>query len=214
MIWNAIFDLDGTLLDTREGIIESVKFAISELEYDKLSYKELLTFVGPPIQQSFINHYGCSKETAQKAADIFREYYKTTALLKAKPYDGIYVLCELLKKHNIRMAVATYKREDYALQLLNHFRFNEFCNPMCGGDNTNQLKKEDIVRRCQKEMMASPDECVLIGDTLNDALGAMRAETPFIAVTYGFGFQNPDEISAYPNIGIARNPIEIANFIL
>ena len=62
--------------------------------------------------------------------------------------------------------------------------------------------------------MASPDECVLIGDTLNDALGAMRAETPFIAVTYGFGFQNPDEISAYPNIGIARNPIEIANFIL
>lgn len=61
MIRNAIFDLDGTLLDTREGIIESVKFAISELEYDKLSYKELLTFVGPPIQQSFINHYGCSK---------------------------------------------------------------------------------------------------------------------------------------------------------
>ena len=213
-IRNVIFDLDGTLLDTSEGIIESIQFAVHELGYEQLSYDELCTFVGPPIQQSFMNHYGCDKETAQKAADIFREYYMTTALLKAKPYDGIYELCERLKKKDIRMAVATYKREDYAVQLLCHFHFNEYCDPMHGGDNLDQLRKEDIIKRCQSEMNASPENSVMVGDTVGDALGAVKANTPFIAVTYGFGFKIPEEINAYPNIGTAGNPLEIADLIL
>ena len=69
-IKNVIFDLDGTLLDTTEGVLESVKYTAEKLAYPVLPPKELLRFIGPPIQQSFITYYGASQETAQKAADI------------------------------------------------------------------------------------------------------------------------------------------------
>ncbi len=214
MIRNVIFDLDGTLLDTREGIIESVKHAGKELGYSELPYETLLKFVGPPIQQSFMEHYGCDKETAQKAADLFRDYYKTVALLKAEPYEGIYELCEKLKANGIRMSVATYKREDYAVMLLKHFGFDKYCDPIHGSDNSNVLKKEDIVRMCREEMGSEKEDSVLVGDTEHDARGALQAGTPFIAVTYGFGFKTSKDVNGYPFIGVAGNPLEIADIIL
>ena len=58
MIKNVLFDLDGTLLDTREGILESIKYSIKELGFRELSYEEQLSFVGPPIQNSFMHHFG------------------------------------------------------------------------------------------------------------------------------------------------------------
>ena len=214
MIKNVIFDLDGTLLDTREGVIESAKYAARQMGYDELPYETMLSFVGPPIQNSFMKHYGCDQELAQKAANIFREYYKNTALLLAEPYEGIYDLCRVLKEHGVKMSVATYKREDYALSLLRHFDFHKYCDPMHGADNNHVLKKEDIVRMCQEEMGASKEDSVLIGDTDNDAKGAVKANTPFIAVTYGFGFRNEDDVAEYPHIGVASTPMEVAEIIL
>lgn len=214
MIKNVIFDLDGTLLDTREGVIESAKYAAKQMGYPELPYGTMLTFVGPPIQNSFIKHYGCDREMAQKATNIFRDYYKTTALLLAKPYEGIYDLCEKLKENGIRMSVATYKREDYALTLLRHFNFHMYCDPIHGADNNNVLKKEDIVHMCQKEMSATKYNSVLVGDTDNDAKGALNSDTPFIAVTYGFGFKTEDDVGEYPNIGVASTPLDVADIIL
>ena len=213
MIKNVLFDLDGTLLDTREGIIESAKEAARLLGYKELSYEELLTFVGPPIQQSFIDHYGCDAVTAQKAAGIFRDYYKDKALLKAVPYEGIYELCEELKIRGINMAVATYKREDYALKLLRHFRFDEYCISMHGADNNNVLKKSDIVELCLDEMDATRTETVLIGDTGHDGNGASLAGVNFIAVTYGFGFKDKGELLKYKNIGVADTPLDVLKFL-
>lgn len=213
MIKNVIFDLDGTLLDTGEGIMESAAYAASQLGYPKLPFEELLDFVGPPVQQSFMKHYGCDREKAQKAADIFRDYYKSTALLKAKPYDGIYELCGILREKGLKMAVATYKREDYALTLLNHYHFGEYCDPMHGADNFNVLKKEDIVRMCIEEMGGTRENSVLVGDTLHDARGAMEAGTPFIGVAYGFGFTTEEDVAPYPCLGLARTPTEIADII-
>ena len=214
MIKNVIFDLDGTLLDTREGILESVRFAAKKLGYVELPQDTLLHFVGPPIQQSFMTYYGCSKEKAQTAAEIFRDYYKRQALLKAEPYDRIYEACDMLKSHNVRMAVATYKREDYALRLLRYYHFDKYCDPMHGADNNNILRKEDIVRLCLEEMGADAENSVLVGDTVHDAEGADRAGIPFLAVTYGFGFKETKDIAVYPHIGVAASAYEVAEIIL
>lgn len=214
MIKNVIFDLDGTLLDTTEGVLESVKYSAKELGYPELSDKELRTFIGPPVQLSFKKYYGCDDKRAQMAADLFRKHYKDASLFKAKPYDGIYELCEALKSQNIRMAVATYKREDYALALLCHFGFDRYCVSMHGADNNNILKKEDIVELCRKELGSVKDECVLVGDTEHDAAGASKAGIPFLAVTYGFGFKTERDVQSFPHIGVADSPVEIADFLL
>lgn len=213
MIKYVIFDLDGTLLDTKEGILLSVEHTVKELGYDELTLEQKLSFIGPPVQVSLKRIYGLNDAQAQYGAGIFRDFYKDRALLKAKPYDGIYDLCGALKEQGIRMAVATYKREDYAVKLLKHYDFDRYCDPMHGADNNNVLKKEDIIMMCVKEMGAVKEECVLIGDTDNDAKGAMEAGIPFIAVTYGFGFKSKEDLKDYPYIGIADSPMEIIHWI-
>ena len=213
MIKNVIFDLDGTLLDTSEGILDSVRYTIAALSYSELPYDELLTFVGPPIQQSFMEHFGCNAETAQRAADIFRNYYKDTALLRAVPYEGVYDLCDELKRRGMKLAVATYKREDYALTLLKHFQFNTYCSPMHGADGNNKLKKKDIVQMCMLEMDAKPDNTVLVGDTEHDAAGAIEAGVAFLAVTYGFGFRDGVDLKGLNYIGIADKPKTVADIL-
>lgn len=213
MIKNVIFDLDGTLLDTTEGVLEGVKYSARKLGYPELARETYLKFIGPPIQQSFMEYYGCGQEQAQEAADLFRAYYKSSALLKAVPYDGIFELCETLKKKKIRMAVATYKREDYALTLLKHLHFDAYCYPMHGADNQNILKKEDIVKISMKEMDGTLKDTVLVGDTVNDATAAEKAGILFVAVTYGFGFRNTKDADTYRNIGAAANPVQVADII-
>ena len=213
MIKYVIFDLDGTLLDTKEGILLSVEHTVRELGYGELTLEQKLSFIGPPVQVSLKRIYGLDDIQAQHGAGVFREFYKDRALLKAKPYEGIYDLCGALKDKGIRMAVATYKREDYAVRLLKHYDFDKYCDPMHGADNNNVLKKEDIIMMCVNEMGAKKEECVLIGDTDNDAKGAMEAGIPFVAVTYGFGFKSRDDLKGYPHIGIASTPMEVTHWL-
>ena len=215
MITNVIFDLDGTLMDTTEGILESACYAARMLGYEELPHETMLNFIGPPIQQSFMHYYNVCEEEAQKAATIFRDYYKSKALLKAVPYAGIYQMCDRLLKSGVHMAVATYKREDYALALLRHYHFDRYCQSMHGADHYNKLKKEDIVALCQRELNCASHDSVLVGDTYHDALGAAKSGTPFLGVTYGFGFKPGWKPSAEMSvIGVADTPMQIADIIL
>lgn len=210
-IKNVIFDLDGTLLDTSEGIIESVKYTIGILGLKELSEETLLSFVGPPIQMSFQKNYGMDAGSSQEAAEIFRDYYCNKALFKAVPYDGIYEVCERFMKKEIIMAVATYKREDYALNLLNHFGFRKYCKSMHGADNNNKLKKEDVIDLCMREINASLNNTVMVGDTLHDQKGALNVGIPFVAVTYGFGVRS-ELVNCNPLI-VAETPKDIIRIL-
>lgn len=208
-----LFDLDGTLLDTTVGVLESAIFAAKELGYRELPHETMLSFVGPPIQNSFMKWYGCNQEKAQEAANVFRTYYKENALLKATLYPGLIDILKELKMRNIKIGVATYKREDYAISILKHFGIAPFCTTMHGADNFNKLTKADIVNMCIDELGTEKSEVVLVGDTEHDALGAERAGVPFLGVTYGFGFKTKADLDNYPNIGCAKNANEILNFI-
>lgn len=208
-----IFDLDGTLLDTTEGVLESAIYAAQKMGYKELERSSMLKFVGPPIQNSFIKYYNCDKEEAQRAANIFRTYYKENALLKAKPYDGIFELCDNLKKSGKKMAVATYKREDYARTILKYFGFDKYFESMHGADNENILTKADIVNLCIEDLNLNKRNSVLVGDTIHDATGARAAGVTFIAVTYGFGFKTKQDVDKYNSIGVAEVPLEILKYI-
>ncbi|MBQ9518068.1 MAG: HAD hydrolase-like protein [Eubacterium sp.] len=212
-IENVVFDLDGTLLDTSEGIIDSVIHAVNELDLPPLSKETVAKFIGPPIQESFANYCNCDEKTTIIASKLFRDYYKDVTLLEAKPYDGIYDVCDKLKKAGINLAVATYKREDYALRLLNEFGFNNYCISMHGADNDNILRKSDILDLCIREMGGTNETTVLIGDTDHDAKGALAANTRFLAVTYGFGYKNGYKSADSNCIGVADKPLDILEII-
>lgn len=117
----------------------------------------------------------------------FSAPYKDHDLLKAEPYAGIKDLIRALRAQGCKIGVATLKREDYALTLLEHYHFTELCDSICGSDFASKMTKADVLHKCLKALELSPSEAVLIGDTSSDGKGAKEAAVDFMAVTYGFG---------------------------
>lgn len=213
VIKNVIFDLDGTLLNTAPGLKEAILYTVNQLGYEEPNEESLFTFIGPPIQNSFINYYGSDETEAQRAADIFRAYYKDISLLKADPYEGIFDLLEELNRVGIITAVATYKREDYALKLLKAFNFDAYCKSMHGGDNFNKLTKSDIIQICMDEIGATRENTLYVGDTNGDLKGAKGVGIKFVAATYGFGFTAETVPQEKSVVGSINKPMELLTLI-
>ncbi len=182
-----IFDLDGTLLDTSEGVLSSIRHTIKTMGYRELPEETLLTFIGPPVKRSLMEHYGLDDAEADQATAVFREQYKNVDLLKARPYDGILPLLDRLKSRGFLIGVATLKREDYAQTILEHFGIAKRCDLICGSDFASRMQKVDVLHKCLEGLKLPPKEALLIGDTASDADGAKAAGTDFMAVTFGFG---------------------------
>lgn len=209
----AVFDVDGTLLDTTEGVLASVKYTIDEMGFAPLSDEQLLTFIGPPIQDSFAKAYHLEGDILQEIATCFRNRYKDYELFKAVPYDGIYKLFDKLSEKGIKIAVATYKRQDYAEAILKHFGFDRYTNILCGADHENKLKKVDIIRKCMDDLgVCDYSKAVMIGDSSHDAIGAREIGMDFIGVTYGFDFKSMSEVFQYDAIGAADYPESILKY--
>ena len=163
-----IFDLDGTLLDTSEGVFASVRHTVEALGKPALDEATLRTFIGPPVKLSLIRLYGLDEDAANHATEIFRTQYKDHDLLKAEPYAGIKDLIRALRAQGCKIGVATLKREDYALTLLEHYHFTELCDSICGSDFASKMTKADVLHKCLKALELSPSEAVLISDTSSD----------------------------------------------
>ncbi|MBE6578040.1 MAG: phosphoglycolate phosphatase [Ruminococcaceae bacterium] len=210
----AIFDLDGTLMDTTEGFVSAVKYTIEKMGYPMLSDKELSAFIGPPIQDSFAKAYGLEGPILQEIATVFRDRYSVPEVLfLAKPYDGIYDVFEGLLKRGVMPAVATYKREDYAVSLLKYYGFDRYTDILFGGDHENKLKKKDIIEKCINVAgITDKAEVVMIGDTKLDAIGAEGIGVDFLGVTYGFGFKTPSDAQEYGAVGCVDNAIDLLKY--
>ena len=211
-IKSVLFDLDGTLLDTSEGIINSVKYTINYLGLNDLSDDTLSCFIGPPIQDSLIKYCRLSRDKAQEGANIFRNYYKSECLYQAHVYDGIMELLLILQEHNFKIGVATYKREDYAIDILKHFGIFDYCSVVHGADNANKLTKADIVDAVCRELSVQKSATVLVGDTEFDRIGADISGINFIGVTWGFGYSK--NVTYFQNIILVDTPTQLESILI
>lgn len=208
----ALFDLDGTLLNTGKGILASVRQVVEEKGEGPLDESLLRTFVGPPIQNSFARVFNLNKQEAGQWAARFRELYSTQNLLMADSYDGIMSVCAQLKDADVPMAVATYKREDYALDLLKHFGFNQYTDHMFGSDFAGELSKADIIEQALDSMGVPAEKALMVGDTVHDAMGAQQTGIAFLGVSYGYGFRSMADVEGYPCVGMAEKPLQILEY--
>ena len=204
-----IFDLDGTLLDTSEGVLSSVRHTIKTMGYRELPEETLLTFIGPPVKRSLMEHYGLDDAEADRATAVFRKFDRN--LVEEK---SAHPLLERLKSRGFLIGVATLKREDYALTILEHFGIAERCDLICGSDFASKMQKVDVLHKCLDGLNLSPKEALLIGDTASDAGGAKAAGTDFMAVTFGFGPKTKKEWEErYSPVFTAERVSEIAEFL-
>lgn len=212
----AVFDLDGTLLDTRSGILRALEYTIAQNGLPALSKEKLLTFVGPQIFNSFRDVFQLSDSEADRIASQFREVYAEDCfLLDAQPYDGIFEVLDKLRRAGIRMGVATYKRHDCMLPLLSHFGFAQYMQGlMFGSDVEHKLTKKDIIELCVREANIEAGDCVMIGDSLSDGNEAYKLGVDFIGVEYGYGIHCEEDTFKCPGaIGSVKNSYGLLNII-
>ena len=204
-----VFDLDGTLVDTSPGIIESVKYAVKEFNYPVLTQEQLLSFIGPPLKTSFIRCCGCDDSVAERLTETYRNYYRQGAILNARLYDGIIELLKELYNADIQLTVATSKPQTFAEQIIFHFGLERYLSAIRGADIYGKLTKADLISQCVKDFDLSG--CIMVGDTVYDAKGAEETGISFIAVSYGFG--NLKEIKACRHVGVAQTPLDLLKML-
>jgi len=207
-----IFDLDGTLLDTGEGIIKSLKFALSKFGLPVPNDEICKSFVGPPLKKRFLELYDSEEQTADALLACFREEYGKGNLFLARVYPGVEeCLKELHKQYSL--AVATNKSEIQATQLLERFGMASYFKLICGSDMKASLTKEQIVANAASKLGFSPADCIVVGDSGNDAEAAAKLGMQFIGVTYGYGFKGEADLMFFSYIGCVQKPVEIESIL-
>ncbi|MGN1124066.1 MAG: HAD-IA family hydrolase [Eubacterium sp.] len=183
-----IFDFDGTICDTGEGILKSAKYALDAFGYDAPDYTELTYFIGPPLLVTFQEKFSADASRADELVKKFRERYTNKGLLESCLYDGIKELLENLKKENVKIGIASSKPQDYIEALLDHFDIRKYFDTVCGVTFTADCEsKSSIISRCVRELDVSGNEILMVGDKKYDIEGAKANVIDSVGVLWGYG---------------------------
>lgn len=192
MYQNLLFDLDGTLTDSAEGITKCVQYGLKGLGIDEPDLKKLYVFIGPPLRDSYMKYYGLSREQAERGVEIYRERYTDIGIWENRVYEGMLELLKDLQGAGYRCGMATAKPEVFALRIAEHFGFNDvLCDISgCSLDGKTDKKSMVIADALEKWNITTDEEkakTVLIGDRREDVLAAHANGIACIGAGWGFG---------------------------
>ena len=206
-----IFDLDGTLTDSGEGILNSVEMTLRHFSLQVPDRDELRVFVGPPLRDMFIE-YGIQENRIEEAIDVYRSRYNTIGKFENSPYPGIPQLLEKLQGLGYHLYVATSKPEHTAIEIMDKFQLSQYFEEICGGtpDGSRDEKSKVIAYLLSK--IDRTDKVYMVGDTAFDALGAAVHGIPTIGVSWGYG--STESMNNAGVIAIVHNAYELYQMII
>ncbi len=190
-----LFDLDGTLTASEEGITKSMQAALAALGIHEKT-ADLSHFIGPPLNVELAATYHMSTEDIALTVSRFRERYETVGLYEAHPYPGIPELLQALKRNGCRLAIATSKPEGPMRRVADHFGLTRYFEILCGSrvedelqNRTGKDNKAAVIAKTLRLLAEKGNigQAVMIGDTPYDIAGAKANHLPSVAVTYGYG---------------------------
>lgn len=180
-----LFDLDGTLTQSEEGIMNCVAYAAERMGLPVPDAAIRRAFIGPPLTHSFEKLMGLSPADSLRATAIYRERYESVGLFENRVYPGIPALLRALKRRGAYLAVATAKPLAPSRRILEHFRLARYFDAIVGpGPQVCRAEKDELIRRA---MAGCRGRCAMVGDRLFDMEGAGRVGIASIGVGYGYG---------------------------
>lgn len=183
-----IFDLDGTLSDSKEGITKSVQYALGKVGIIEENLDNLLHFVGPPMVEEYMKSYGMSEEKAYETLDYYRERYVPIGIHETQLYPGIIDILEAIKQKGLRIGMATSKPEGMAEEVARYLEIKDYFDIICGADlHGSRQTKEDVLNKLFENSNFEKEESVLIGDTKFDMEGANKMGIDSLGVSWGTG---------------------------
>jgi len=205
-----LFDLDGTLTDSGEGIINCAILALEHFGCPIPSREALRVFVGPPLHESFVRH-GVPEDKAEEAVAIYRSRYIPIGKYENTPYPGIREMLEELWRQGYKLYVATSKPEGMSKDILEHFDLAKYFTMICGASMDTSRSTKEAVIAYLLEVTGESGAMVMVGDTKFDILGAAAHGIPAIGVTWGYG--EVADMEAAGAAAIAHNPNELLSLL-
>ena len=208
-----LFDLDGTLTDPGEGITNSVAYVFEQNGLPVPPRQELYKFIGPPLDESFMEYYNFTPENAKKAVVTYRVYFDRQGIFENKVLPGAIEALSLLKEQGYTLILATSKPEVAAKRILERFELAQYFHFVCGADLEGKcVKKADVIRYAMSSAnITTPTRAIMIGDRMHDVLGAKANAMDCIGVLFGYG--SKEELQNSGACFIANNFDEVLSFI-
>ena len=182
-------DLDGTIINSMEGIAESVQYGLKHMGIIENDKKQLAKFIGPPPRYSFAKFWGIKKEDLDWVMKKYREYYKESGIYKNELYSGMEEMLANLYNKDFKLIVATSKPEVFAKKILKNLNLDQYFMDICGStlDGSRSEKKDVITYALNKNNIKDVSEVIMVGDRHHDVEGAKVNSMEVVGVLYGFG---------------------------
>ena len=234
-----IFDLDGTLIDSRIGIHSSIVHTLKEMGVPAVDQELLTQFIGPPLIDSFQSVCGMSETDAERAVAVYKDYFAVEGIKGFEIYEGVPEMLWLLRASGVRMAIATTKDEVFGREIALNADFMPFLEVVIGSDREGtMIRKPELIAaalsalqiprdatpsvrpepvegrtpRIPREGDPASPRIVMVGDHALDIMGAKANNITSIAVTYGFG--NNEELEQANPDHTANSVTELRNLLL
>lgn len=191
---NILFDLDGTLTDPQEGIINCIQYALDRLSVQSPPRETMKKYIGPSLWDSFMELLSTeNRDEAFEAVKIYRERFSSEGMFENRVYDGIHTALNELTSSGYELYICTSKPEVFAEQIAEHFGLADFFTKIYGSrlDGT-LVEKTDLIAHILACESLLPEETAMIGDRKYDIKGALNNRLSPFGVSYGFG--SPEEL--------------------
>ena len=208
------FDLDGTLIDPKEGITKSVEYALNKFNIYVKSLDDLTVFIGPPLKDSFMEFYHLNSDDADKAVVYYRERFRGVGLTECHLYDNVIETLFTLKEMGLKLVIATSKPEEFTIKILKNLNIFKYFDFVSGATfDGKRGEKAGVIKYAIDSLKINNLNTVLmVGDRKFDILGAHSNNIDSCGVTFGYATCGELE-EAKPNYLISDmlDLIEIVN---
>jgi phosphoglycolate phosphatase len=209
-----IFDFDGTVADTGEGILKSLQYSFNAMGDEEPDLEDLKKFIGPPVFYSYTHFYGISEDKVDDYVRKYRERYREKGIYESRVYDGLKELIISLKEKNIKVGIASSKPENLIYSVADYLEITNLFDAIVGvkSDNSKHSTKAGLIAQAMTDLGATDKNKVLmVGDRLFDIDGAHEAGIKCCGALWGYG--DEEEFRAHNADFIAKAPENILSII-
>ncbi len=206
-------DLDGTLMDSGEGIMRCAQYALQHFGIHVDDWRTLRFFVGPPLEDSFVQYYGFTADEAERATEVYRERFFTLGKLEQHPYDGAADFLKAMHEEGVVVCIATSKLTVQAHFSLEHFGLSPYVDHIFGrGDAGERHTKAEVIAYGLRQLaITDPSQVLMVGDRCYDIEGAQACGLHSAGVLYGYG--DEEELRQAGATYICRDFNDIAHIV-
>lgn len=212
-----LFDLDGTLTDSAPGILNCIRYALESMGIDSPPDEQMRPFLGPPLVDTFGEHFGLSDADISIAIERYRERYHDVGLFENEVYGGVEEMLDTVRAGGSVLAVATSKPTYSATRILEHFGLASRFAFIGGADlDGTRQRKNEVIAHTLAELTdlgayAPSSSIVMVGDREHDADGARHHDLDCIGVLWGYG--SAEELMRAGTIALADDPAELTGLL-